>query len=187
MKGEWMIGLVAPGNYSDETIEGVMKYTGCYGTAEDECDMVGGIWKGHNGTVPGNRLGCFDPIIATCLCSDSMCSREACSTDSNMIWWSDCLNCQCSRASDTILVIDEASETTTGTSESDPSSGGEDTGIDTGTGADTSTGDVETSFGNPGSGSFGCYDINVNSCNCDASVCTQASCSSSGVSEWTEK
>lgn len=171
-------------NISTSFVDLAMQHVGCYNTTTEQCNQLSGNWNGANSSFPGKRAGCFDVMSQECSCTSDMCNITSCESIDGMMWWSDCLNCQCNAAA----VVDEGGETTGG---SETGTGAPNEGTNGGNDASDDT--TPTPAASPGGspipsgGGFGCYGVGgtFGSCTCTAALCDQSSCAAAGVSKKT--
>jgi hypothetical protein len=158
-------------NMSTSMIDVAMQYVGCFNTTQENCNQVGGTWKGNETGIPGTRIGCFEIMNGQCACDVGMCAQTTCDNNEGMMWWSDCLNCQCS--GDTVQMS------------SNTSSAG-DTESTNGNVSGESSVPVSTPPGQPpisSGGSLACYGVGgtFGSCDCSTALCNQAACEAAQV------
>jgi hypothetical protein len=180
MDSMWMIPFdmeVVQLNMSERAMDILFGHVGCYNSTIETCDGIGGKWRGSDIGVPGTRFGCFSMKDQQCDCSEELCDSSQCNNSSGMLWWTDCLNCQCSTVVDNGI----AGETIVGGSDPvDQASSGSGEGSPGGGSTPASS-----PFPIPSGGGFGCYGVGgtFGACNCSPNLCSPSACAAVDVSE----
>lgn len=158
-------------NLSDTMMDIAVQYIGCYNTTGEDCVLSLGQWKGHSETIPGNRMGCFDIINGACTCSEEMCDELSCISIPGMLWWNDCLDCQC------LTVVTNGTAPGGQLVPTLPTEGGQSPSPPTPGGVSSPT--PQTGAPPiPSGGGFGCYGVGgtFGACNCSPDLCSSSAC-----------